>query len=299
MPLQKLAFAELRVPDLGSCLDFHTQVLGLNIIAQSAGRAYLGAGGDDGLDLILTEDPAGRSGAPRFALMVDGADDLIGYQSRLQEAGLDSWRESAPAPGIAESLSFTLPSGHVVALVTAAASSKYLHPARRSAGISWGIGPVDVDHITLRVGDSLALNMKCLSEVLGFRASDVSVMPDGNVAAVWMRVGDYHHDVAMFGGPPGESLDHLAWNVSTFENIKRSLDVLGQFGIPAEAGPGRHGIGGNLYAYFRAPGGNRYELSAEMPRFLNRDAEPVIWTDPAAGFSAWGSRHPESFKDGS
>lgn len=298
MALQKLAYAELRVKNVEDCLEFHQHIMGLTLVESGPGRALFSTGTDDEVDLILVEQ-SGRTGASGFALSVDTTDELDVMALRLAEAGVKAGAASDPVPGIARELAFALPSGHRLSLAVLAKPAEYLHPGRAARPRDRGWAPIDVDHITLRIDNGVRRTMDFLRDVVGLKSSDIQMLPNGEPLATWMRVGEYHHDVAMFAGSPGESLDHLAWTAANIEDIKRMLDLLARHGIKAEAGPGRHGIGGNVYGYFQAPGGNRYELSSEMPRVANHLAEPVIWTDLAAGFSAWGATHPESFKTGS
>jgi catechol 2,3-dioxygenase len=142
--------------------------------------------------------------------------------------------------------------------------------------------------------------MDFMREVLGFRSSDIAVLPDGTTMATWMHLGDLHHDVAMFFGTAEETLDHLAWTINSLDHMKLMLDACARAGIQTETGPGRHNVGGNLYSYFWAPGGNRYELSGEMPRASDRRAPALRWNPVETNvFSAWGAQPPESFKVGS
>ncbi len=299
MALQRVARAELRVNSLDDCLDFHQNVLGLTLLDRRAGRAYLGAGADATVDVVLVEQ-AGRSGTTGFSIAVDSADDLQQLQRRWQELGIAGHSESAPDLGIAQRLSTALPSGQLLSMVCLEPSAvPYLHPGRGPHPRTRGIAPLDLDHITLRVGSRVRDTINFLESAIGLKTSDIAQPTGAEPIAAWLRTGEYHHDVAMFAGSDTETLDHLAWNVETFENLKRALDLLARHGIQAEAGPGRHGVGGNLYAYFWAPGGNRYELSADMPRMADRNAKTMVWPEPGATFSAWGARHPESFKRGS
>jgi len=194
---------------------------------------------------------------------------------------------------------FALPTGHLMELVVVADRPTYLQPGRPKVRRLKGIAPLDVDHITLQTRDVKGL-AEFLQEALGFYISDVFSPAPGVWGAAWTRVGEYHHDLAIIGTQdPGETLNHLAWTMEGFEHIEKALDYLAQWGLPVETGPGRHGVGGNLFAYFWEPGGNRFELSAEMPRAVDRRAEPLFWDDFPKAFSIWGQLPPESFAKGS
>jgi catechol 2,3-dioxygenase len=299
MPLQKLAHAELRVTDLDAEIAFLTDVIGLEIMHRDGDRVFFGCGYDRNVDLILRP---GGTGVVSFSVQVDSEDDLEHYTGRLQDAGVEVSRTSDPIPDIESAIEFTLPSGHRMELVLQRERDQMLlHPALSKVKAGYGgINPIDLDHITLRVENIKEL-CDFLKSTLDFCISEaVQTAPDTWVGA-WTRVGDQHHDVAMRQKTPGstETLDHLCWTLTSFEHLKVASDYFAQAGYKTETGPGRHGVGGNLYSYMWGPGGNRYELTAEMARLVSRTAPTKIWTELGGTFSAWGDTPPESFKRGS
>lgn len=300
MALQKLSHATLRVKNIEASLEFHTKVLGLEEIGRGDGRIYLTCGTDGTYDVAVTE---GGTGVISFAIAADDEEDLAQYRKRVEEAGVEVRKMTDPDPGVAKVIEFDLPPQKQkmqIALLKPEARQHYYNPAKRVTNHLSALAPVDLDHITLRVGADATTTIEFLSKCLDFQASDIVEFPGGaGRLASWMHVGDYHHDVAMFAGAPHETLDHLAWNIPNLEYMKLMLDQMARGGIMTEAGPGRHGVGSNIYSYFRTPCGNRYELSGEMPRCVDNRAGPKIWTADQPIFSSWGAPFPESFKEGS
>lgn len=296
MALQKLAHAVLKVQKLEASLQFHTEVLGLIEMGRDGNAVYLGCGADDNYDVALIQ---GGTGVAEFAFQVESEDDLRHYAGRLSDLGMKSELLSDREPGELKALRFALPSGHEMELVLVKDRPHYFNPATPRHHRLKGIAPLDADHITLRAGDKVKEVCDFLQQVLDFQIADVFSPAPGVWAAAWTHVADYHHDLAIMGGPPTNTLDHLAWTMSGFEHIKQGADALMQTGIPLETGPGRHGIGGNLYAYFWSPGGNRYELSADMSRAVDRKAATNFWSDFPKAFSAWGALPPPTFEHGS
>lgn len=296
MGILKVAHADLAVADVAETLVFHTELLGLTEIGNTDGTVFLGCGIDNNYDLALVP---GGTGVRHFALQVDSEDDLVYYGKRLAELGVATQMRGDAAPGQGKALRFQAPDGHSMELVLSADRPIYLHPSASEQTRYRGFAPLDADHITLRSNDVRGL-IDFLVTALDFKVSDVVEPAPGTWAAAWARVGEYHHDVAVIGAQDAsESLDHFAWSMDSMEHVKRAADMLSRAGIPLETGPGRHGVGGNLYAYFWSPGGNRYELSAEMPRTVSPTAEPKFWNDFPKAFSAWGALPPESFQRGS
>ncbi len=296
MALRKLAHAVLRVQEMETALEFNTAILGLIELGHDGNTVYLGCGVDDNFDVALVE---GGTGVTEFAFQVETEDDLQHYADCLSDLGIKSDILSDHEPGELKALRFALPSGQTMELVLVKDRPHYLNPAAPRHARLKGIAPLDVDHITPRVGDKVKEVSEFLQAVLAFQIADVFTPAPEVWGAAWAHVGDYHHDLALIGGPPTNTLDHLAWTMGGLEHIKQGADALARVGIPLETGPGRHGIGGNLYAYFWSPGGNRYELSAEMSRAVDRTAPPRFWTDFPKAFSAWGAMLPSSFDHGS
>jgi catechol 2,3-dioxygenase len=70
-------------------------------------------------------------------------------------------------------------------------------------------------------------------------------------------------------------------------------------GHEIEVGVSRHAVGSNIFAYFRAPDGNRIELSTEMAT-LDDATETRVNEPDDDTLTAWGGvEAPESFREGS
>ncbi|BCP14197.1 VOC family protein [Mycobacterium paraintracellulare] len=298
MSIQKLSHVHVGVRDIDEALQFHRDTLGLSELSRDGETVFLGCGLDNNFDVALTP---GRTGVQRMAFDVTSEDDFDLYSARLADAGIKFELRTDPDPGVAKALQFTLPSGHLMELVTLSEALQYLRVSVPTHPRNVGIAPTDIDHLTIHVDDGRQF-IEFMCSVMDFRASDVIEAAPGVWMAGWLHTSDNHHDMAILPpGGEGATLHHVAWTLDGIEHMKRSADLLGHIGVPIEVGPGRHTIGSNLFTYFQAPGGNRYELSAEMGRAANRAADPSFWTaeEFARGFSAWGQVPPEGFQLGS
>lgn len=298
MAIQKLGFAELRVTNLEAALSFYQGIMGLTPFGQHGQTYYFGCGLDETIDLAVTP---GGTGVVRFAFQCESEEDLTQYAAKLRAAGVTAEERTESDPTVRKSLRFQLPSGHTMELVVFQEQRPYLRPAAPArAGSRNGITPNDVDHVTLSVHAPRVRTLaEFLRDVLDFKISDIFQPAPDVWAAVWTRVGEWHHDLAMLGGEdPSWTLHHLAWTLQDIDHIKRFVDVMCAAGVRVEYGIGRHGLGSNLYCYFFEPGGNRFELTAEMPRAVQQRAEPLIWTDFPEAASAYGVLPPESFGRG-
>jgi len=294
MSITQVTHVELLVEDLEPAVEFHRDVLGMAELGREDGAVSLGCGRDGRCDLVLR---GGGTGLAEIGLELDSEQELTRFEQRLGSAGVEFERRTDPRPGVARTVRFTPPMGAPpIELVLGAAAARvaYVHPAEGSGGS--GVGPVDFDHVTLKVPDPVATR-GFFTEQLEFAVSDEMRPEPETLVAAWMRAGSLHHDVAMFKGPGSQTLHHYALRVGSFDDLKVAADRLAGAGIAVEAGPGRHAVGGNAYLFFWAPGGNRCELSAEMPRVGAGPAR--VWTDLPTAFSSWGAVPPATFADGS
>jgi catechol 2,3-dioxygenase len=289
--ITQVAYAELAVNDLEGAVGFHTDVVGMVELGRENNHVNLGCGVDGRCDLVLH---GGGTGVRVVALEVESAEDFDRYAARLSDRGIDAQRLSDPRSGVAHALRFTAPGALTIELVLTDPGPAYLNPGQ--ADRRAGIAPIDFDHITLKVPDTDG-TVEFLTTVLGFAVSDEMRPQPDLLAAAWTRAGSQHHDIAMFKGPPEQTLHHYALRLESFDHLKQAADRLGAAGIKVETGPGRHSVGGNVYLFFWTPGGNRLEFSAEMPRVGK--GETKVWSELPKAFSAWGATPPPTFAEGS
>ncbi|RWR10996.1 3,4-dihydroxyphenylacetate 2,3-dioxygenase [Paenirhodobacter populi] len=114
---------------------------------------------------------------------------------------------------------------------------------------------------------------------LGFRTSEYtySEVPGGGVDlwGVWMQRKGNPHDQVFTNGP-GPRLHHFAYLLRDTADLMHACDVAGALGLGRrlERGPGRHGISGAMFIYFRDPDGHRIEMF--NTHYQNIDLEPPI-----------------------
>ncbi len=297
MSIQKLIHVELSVNNLEAATRFHTDVMGLHILAQNESQVSFGCGLSETAVLTLIEGPATLRS---FALGVDHTDDLTVIAQRLNSADHPCSHLDGLRNGYDQALTFALPGGQQAKLIVQNTPNLYLHPASRYAPRR-AVAPLDIDHLTLAAPDenTMRVNVAFLSEHLGFRISDIVTDSDGRWRAAWTRTGELHHDVAFLTCRTSDHMHHLGWTFAGADHLKDAADALAANGIALEAGPGRHGVGGNLYAYFWTPFGHRYELSAEMPRLPGNRDTANIRSSQFNAFSAWGASRPDTWGEGS
>ncbi len=119
-----------------------------------------------------------------------------------------------------------------------------------------------IGHVVLMVTD-LRRSVEFYTGVLGFRVSDVypETMMKGRM--VFMRCAADHHGVALVGAAPGTSpqheLHHMAFEVSTLDEVFAARDFLRKQGVTIEF-EGRRRAGCQVAVEFRDPDGHWLEI---------------------------------------
>lgn len=148
-----------------------------------------------------------------------------------------------------------------------------------------GLRPLSLTHLMITSPDMAAMR-RFYGDLLGLQLSDVAREGDRDMV-LWFRYNEYHHGVAiMYADSPG--LHHIAWDYADIRLLKDAADNLHRHGVRLVYGLGRHGVGNNLFMYWRDPLGNMHEYLAEMQRIPpGSDHQPGVWTFESA-VNRWG-----------
>ncbi|MFA1610836.1 VOC family protein [Halobellus rubicundus] len=290
--LQRIEHAKLAVTDLEDARRFYTDAMGLVERGETDGTVYFGRGYDSNFDLAVTE---GGTGIEHFAVRAIDSAAVDGYEERLRDRGVDTARVDGAEPGQRAGIRFELPGGVPMEIV-AVEDEAYPH-SNVSATDRAGHAPSAVDHIQFFTPD-LDADLAFLRDAVGLHVSDL-VGPRDDPENAFLRCNTLHHDIALKHKPElsETSLHHFAWGYDSIEHMKLFLDTVVGRGADFERGIGRHFAGDNLYAYFWEPGGNRFEMCAEMAEVKTTEPNHVV--DYETATTAWGPGAPESFDEGS
>jgi catechol 2,3-dioxygenase len=275
-PVTALRSVELLVPDLAAAERFYTAVWGLEVAAREAGRAWLHATGDDHHVLELIEGPRAAirsvtwrcADLSRVAVMAEAAGAAVGAPHGMPD----------PAGGMG--LTLRHPAGFVLRLVNG--------DSRRAARAPSRDRPDRLAHVNLncREVDAIA---RFFEAGLGFRLSDRSK------PMAFLRCNSDHHAVVL-AEAPHDGLNHIAFNMPSWESVMRASGRLRDAGFPIGWGPGRHGPGDNVFAYFVDPFGFVVEYTAEVEVVAEDHVArgPAHWVWPPGRTDQWGIAPPKS-----
>ena len=155
-------------------------------------------------------------------------------------------------------------------------------------------------HVAFHVTDVKAVT-SFYCDVLGFRVSDWM----GDYFS-FLRCGVDHHTINLVETGSNKHF-HTAFELRDWAHMQSACDFLSRNGYKILWGPGRHGIGHNLFTYHRSPNGLITELFAELdqmkdealgyfdPRPWHRDnpQRPKTWPKTPDAANLWGPMPPD------
>ena len=149
--------------------------------------------------------------------------------------------------------------------------------------------PRKIAHVNLNARDFDA-SLRFFTETLGFRQSDEN-------APLWFlhcAIADHASVVLAKTNQP--TLNHVAFELPEFDSVMRGMGRMKDNGYPVEWGPGRHGPGNNVFAYFCGPDEVPIEYLAEVLQiddsYVPRGSEH--WKFAPGRSDQWGITTPRS-----
>jgi catechol-2,3-dioxygenase len=293
--ITRLGHALLTSPDVPRLEAYYHDVLGFVTSERDGDGTVYMRNAVDHHTVVLK--PGDEPGIRHTAYQVSREQSLDEIAKEIEGHGIAVERRSDVQPGIPEELSFLSSDGYEIRL--------YQEIELVGGGIPLhGIGPHKLGHIALFVED-VPKTVEFYEGVLGFRWSDW--LEDW---FVFLRSGRDHHLANFLRSPTRRGLHHIAYELDDFDHVKRALDHLKRNNIPLVWGPGRHGMGHNIFTYHRDPDGNTIELFTELdvmadeelgyfePRPWHEDFPqyPKVWPRTPAAPNGWGIMPPEDFE---
>lgn len=288
--VRKISHASYETPDLDKQVEYYTDVLGLSLIAQERNAIYL-ASTCDHHSVILRQGDQPKCARLGFQLGPD--DDLDAFEKQTIAQGVKTVRKKDPEPTIADMVAFEDPKGTVMEV--------FKRPEAQPQGFrSTGIVPHKLGHVAFHVSDVKGIT-KFYCDVLGFRVSDWM----GDYFS-FLRCGVDHHTINLIQTGSDKHF-HTAFELRDWAHMQSACDFLSRHGYKIIWGPGRHGIGHNLFTYHRGPNGLITELFAELdqmkdealgyfdPRPWHRDnpQRPKVWPKTPDAANLWGPMPPD------
>jgi len=285
IPVKRLGHVTFETPDVERQIDHYTQVVGLSVAAKEKDRAVLATYLGEEV-VVLERGPQERTTA--LSLQVDADFDMSQGRRELKDRGIQSEARSNVTEGLKSVTAFTDPNGTRVELFS---ESKLLAATEGKNGAA----PIKLGHIAFMVRDPQEM-VDFYTKMLGFRVSDWA----GDFFA-FLRCGPDHHTVNFLKGDQ-QRMHHFAFELKDWAHVQGACDHLSQKDVQIIWGPGRHGIGHNIFMYHFDPDHRVVEFYTELDQMKNealgyfearpwhkdRPQRPKVWTDFKAARLTWG-----------
>jgi len=282
--VRKIAHASYEMPDIDKQLEYYTEILGLTLVERDKDAAYL-ASTVDHHSVVLRKGDQAR--CMRIGFEIGPDDDLGDFDKQVQGKGIKTQRKKDPEPTIGEAVTFDDPKGTVMEVFKRGEFAGQRFQSK-------GVVPHKLGHVAFHVTEvKKVTDFYC--DVLGFRVSDWM----GDFFS-FLRCGPDHHTINLMETGANRHF-HTAFELRDWGHLQTACDYLSLNGYKLLWGPGRHGIGHNLFAYHRAPNGLITELFAELdrmneelgyfePRPWHRDRpqKPKVWAKDPSASNLWG-----------
>ncbi|MBJ6987873.1 MULTISPECIES: 3,4-dihydroxyphenylacetate 2,3-dioxygenase [unclassified Devosia] len=261
----------LTVADLDASKAFYTDLCGLVVSDADSEAVYL-RGMEEAAHHSLVLRKGNDPVCQRVGFRVQTDDDIRAGYDYFQSKGVESSIVEVPYQGL------TLHVRDAVGVPLEFTSSMELRPRLMTAYDQYrGASAQRLDHYQLQ--SAKVRKSYEFYQPLGFRTSEYtfSENEDGSehLWGVWMQRKGNPHDIVFTHGP-GPRLHHFAYTLRDASDMIRACDVAGALGLGQrlERGPGRHGISGAMFIYFRDPDGHRIELF--NTHYQHIDIEPAV-----------------------
>ena len=264
------------VPDLAAERTFYGETWGLTEVGETDGKIYFAAEGSPHPFVIqLRQDAEKKTDLIGFS--ADSAADVDAVFAQAIAAGAKPIAEPGPADGPAGGYAarFFDPDGRAIEVICDT-TQRTARTLSRGEAI-----PVGLSHIVLHSPDMKGL-LKFYEDVLGFRVSDWI-----GQFMVFLRCNPAHHRLAIMPGKP--SLNHVAFDVSSVDEMMRGLGRLTKEGVTLSWGPGRHTAGNNTFTYYLTPNGNAVEYTSDLEEIHDEAHAPTTYEMRPDIVDQWGT----------
>lgn len=279
-PITGIRSVDLSVPDLDAAVAFYTDTWGLTLADRRDHVAWLRGTGSDAYLLALHADARTAIRSVTFRVAPDR--DMAALAKALVAAGATVAGDQAvlDEPGGGTALVARDPRGRTIRLVQGDTPAAPLPPASDR--------PERLAHVNINSTDTDA-DARFFCDALGFVLTDRSRM------MAFVRTNADHHSVVIADAAV-DTLNHVAFQMGDWEGVMQASGRMVDAGLPIGWGPGRHGPGNNVFAYFVDPFGVVIEYTADVLQVDDdyRVGGPGDWVWPAGRTDQWGIAPPKT-----
>lgn len=272
--VQGVRAVEIGVTDRALAANFFTAVWNLDVAGEQDGTTYFRGTGR--AQFILSIRQTERAELIRVVFDAATCDAVEALHARVgANGGIDvQVPRVLTSPGGGYGFGCKDPEGRNFAVVTGVAD--------HADGGDRPDRPRKISHVNLNAGASDAA-FAFMRDALGFRLADQTKKMR------FLRCNSDHHSMVL-AFSTAATLNHIAFEMPNIDSLMRGVGRMRDHGYPIEWGPGRHGPGNNMFAYFVGPEQLPLEYTADMQQcdesYVGKP--PEQWTWPPGRLDHWG-----------
>lgn len=276
---KKLGYAALNVTDIHRSVAFYRDIVGLEVVHQDAGIAYLRCSRDHH-NLILYQ--AEQHGLKRVAFEMEQESDVLAAFRHLDQLGMSPvWLKKEEMRDLKQGLSFRVREKHSGLLFELFVGNLYLSRAYTPT-----VAKIErLGHVVIG-SENFEASRDSLVQNFGFRISDLI---EGRIAFMRCHPNPFHHTFAV--GPASNShFHHVNFMVKDIDDIGKAIYRIRKNDVKVVFGPGRHPPSESVFFYFLDPDGMTVEYSFGMEEFSEQGPRPPRYMEPVAeSLDVWGA----------
>lgn len=273
--------------DLAKSLHFFGALLGMEVVLREEKVAYLrGYQELTHHSLVLTEQD--ENIVKSYSFRVKRPQDVELFAQELERQEIEAREIPAGTEvGRGTAVRFLLPGGgHPFELYydidKPLAPEEIQSKLPSNSSRRRGLGVRRIDHFNVQTSRATINEAeKWVRDTLGFNRREFALhRDDATVLASWMSVTPQVHDLAIVANAFDKTsqLHHVAFNLENFSDLLTAADILSDYEVTFDLGPGKHGIGQAMYLYVHDPGsGHRVEIYAGGYLIFDPDWEAIKW----------------------
>jgi catechol 2,3-dioxygenase-like lactoylglutathione lyase family enzyme len=264
----------LRTTKKEECEQYYSGPWGLLPISISPERTLFR--GTDSEHHVLELVSAQDTGLDKLCLSVASREEVISAAQTIEAAGYDVVSPPGDLSSLGGGFGFTTrdPDGNAVEISSDVAA----HPVLDDQPLLLE----RISHMLLNTPD-VSRMVDFYVATLGFSISDRYE----NDVMVFLRCNEMHHCLVL-GESTNTGIQHIAFDVRDYDALMHGVGRLRKVGLDPLWGVGRHGPGGNIFAYFADPNGYVVEITCDLLH-PDDDYTPQTWVRSVENGDVWGS----------
>lgn len=276
---KKLGYAAMNVTDLERSVKFYREIVGLDVVQQDDGIAYLRCSRDHH-NILLCQAP--ERGLKRVGFEMEQESDVRSAFEHFEKLGMEPvWVAKEEARQLKQNLGFRVRERHSGMLFELFVGNMHLSkPFVPTVASIARIGHVVIG------SENFEASRDSLVRDFGFRISDLI---EDRIVFMRCHPNPYHHTFAV--GPASSShFHHVNFMVTDIDDIGKALYRIKKNNIKVVFGPGKHPPSQSVFFYFLDPDEMTVEYSFGMEEFAENGARPPRYMEPVAeSLDIWGA----------